>query len=47
MIVGERVTLRPFQADDLPALLRWHDDGEAIRGYGPSQPLVPAHAFAA
>ncbi len=47
MIVGERVTLRPFQADDLPALRRWHDDGEAIRGYGPAQPLVPAHAFAA
>lgn len=47
MIVGERVTLRPFQADDLPALRRWHDDGEAIRGWGPWQPLVPAHAFAA
>jgi RimJ/RimL family protein N-acetyltransferase len=47
MIVGERVTLRPFQADDLPALRRWHDDGEAKRGYGPAQPLVPAHAFAA
>lgn len=47
MIVGTRVTLRPFTPDDLPALRRWHDDPEVMRYWGDRSPIVSAHEFAA
>jgi len=31
MIVGKRVTLRPFQPEDLPALRAWHDDPDVMQ----------------
>src|SRR6476660_5718214 len=45
MIVGTRVTLRPWSADDLPALRRWHDDPEVMRYWGDRFPIVAAHEF--
>jgi RimJ/RimL family protein N-acetyltransferase len=46
MIHGPRVTLRPFTSADLPALRRWHDDGEVMIHWSDPQPLVTEHAFA-
>jgi RimJ/RimL family protein N-acetyltransferase len=45
MLHGKRVTLRPFQRADLPALRRWFDDGEIMRYWGERQPLVTADMF--
>lgn len=42
MIRGKRVTLRPFTIEDIPALVRWHDDGEVMQYWGERQPLVYA-----
>lgn len=47
MIVGTRVTLRPFRPDDLDALRRWHDDPTVMRYWGDRHPILPAHAFEA
>lgn len=47
MIVGTRVTLRPFSLDDLDALRRWHDDPEVMRYWGDRHPILAAHAFEA
>lgn len=47
MIRGERVSLRPFRQEDLPSLRRWFDDGEVMRYWGNSSPLVSEHAFEA
>ncbi len=47
MIVGKRVTLRPFQPEDLPTLRTWHDDADVIRYWGDRSPILPAHAFEA
>jgi len=47
MIVGKRVTLRPFQPEDLPALRNWHDDADVMRYWGDRFPILPAHAFEA
>ncbi len=47
MIVGKRVTLRPFQPEDLPALRAWHDDPNVMQYWGNRHPLVAAHAFEA
>jgi len=47
MIVGKRVTLRPFQPEDLPALRNWHDDADVMRYWGDRFPFLPAHAFEA
>jgi RimJ/RimL family protein N-acetyltransferase len=40
MIRGRRVTLRPFQRADLPALRRWFDDGAVMPYWGERRPLV-------
>jgi RimJ/RimL family protein N-acetyltransferase len=45
MIVGTRVTLRPFTPDDIPALRRWHDDPNVMQYWGDRFPILPAHAF--
>jgi RimJ/RimL family protein N-acetyltransferase len=45
MIRGERVTLRPVERTDLEALRRWNDDGEIMRQFGGSQPLVASGQF--
>ena len=45
MIRGERISLRPFRREDLPALRRWFDDGEVMQYWGNSSPLVPEHMF--
>ena len=47
MIRGKRVTLRPFQREDLEALRRWHDDGEVMQHWGEPQPLVVEGQFEA
>ena len=46
MIVGTRVTLRPFRLDDLTALRRWHADPQITRFWGARYPIVAEHAFA-
>lgn len=40
MIRGDRVILRPFQRADIAALQRWHDDGEVMRYWDETMPLV-------
>ena len=45
MLVDKRVSIRPFGADDLAALRRWHDDPEVMRYWGDRFPIVDAHAF--
>lgn len=40
MIHGERVTLRPWRKSDLEAVRRWHDDGEVMRYWNETMPLV-------
>lgn len=45
MIQGKRVTLRPWQRDDLPTLRRWHNDGAVMRFWGSRQPIVPENRF--
>ena len=45
MIRGDRISLRPFRREDLPALRRWFDDGEVMQYWGNSSPLVPEHMF--
>lgn len=47
MIHGTRTTLRPLRRDDLPALRRWHDDGEVMQYWGERQPIVTEGAFEA
>lgn len=47
MIVGERVTLRPFRVEDIPTLRRWHDDGAVMQYWAQPQPLVVEHQFEA
>ncbi|HEY8293457.1 MAG TPA: GNAT family protein [Thermomicrobiales bacterium] len=47
MIVGKRVTLRPFQPEDLPALRTWHDDAGVMQYWGDRHPILAAHAFEA
>lgn len=47
MIQGRRVTLRPFRLDDLPALRRWHDDGEVMQYWGERLPVVVEDAMRA
>ena len=47
MIVGKRVTLRPFQPEDLPSLRAWHDDPDVMQYWGDRYPILPAHAFEA
>ena len=47
MIRGERISLRPFRREDLPALRRWFDDGEVMQYWGNSSPMVPEHMFEA
>lgn len=47
MIVGKRVTLRPFRPEDLPALCVWHDDADVMRYWGDRSPILAAHAFEA
>jgi RimJ/RimL family protein N-acetyltransferase len=44
MIIGTRVTLRPFQPEDLPALRAWHDDAEVMQYWGDRHPILAAHA---
>ncbi len=45
MIHGSKTTLRPFRKDDLPALRRWHDDGDVMQYWGTRQPLVTEGKF--
>lgn len=40
MIRGRFVTLRPFHADDLPALRRWFDDESVMRFWARPRPIV-------
>lgn len=47
MIVGKRVTLRPFQPEDLPTLRIWHDDADVMQYWGDRFPILAAHAFEA
>jgi RimJ/RimL family protein N-acetyltransferase len=47
MIVGKRVTLRPFQPEDVPTLRAWHDDADVMRYWGDRHPILPAHSFEA
>lgn len=47
MFEGERVSLRPIEARDLPALRRWHADPEVMRFWGDSAPMVAPDAFEA
>ena len=42
MIGGDRVRLRPFRAEDLPAMRGWFDDPEVMRHWAmPTAPVLP------
>lgn len=46
MLYGERVTLRPIRADDLPAMRAWFRDREIARTWA-RHPVIPDNKFEA
>ena len=47
MLIGERVTLRPVQASDLPNMRRWFDDPETMSFWADPRPFVTEREFEA
>lgn len=45
MIEGNRVSLRPVSAADLPHMRRWFDDPETMRHWGVPRPFVRERQF--
>ena len=45
MLAGERVTLRPVRAGDLPAMRRWFDDPETMAFWASPRPFVTEREF--
>ena len=44
--MGERVTLRRFERDDVPTVRRWYDDSELRAQIGATAPMTEEEAYA-
>ena len=45
MIQGKRISFRAFTPEDIPTLVRWHNDGEIMQYWGERQPVAAPSRF--